>query len=249
MTGVGEITDALKRCLKSRGMTYAGLARALSLSEPSVKRLFASGGFSLRRLERICRVLEIDIYDLARLAHSARPAITELSVAQERALAANPRLLLIFHLLLGDWRIEDIVAEYEIARAECLKLALELERLRLIDVKPQDEIRLRTARQVAWRHDGPIRRTYQPVVLAEFFAIAFDRPGEALRFEAKELSSASREVMRRKLERLVKEFNELAEVDAALQPAEREAYGMVIGLRPYVLSIFSRYKRTRRRSR
>jgi hypothetical protein len=85
-------------------------------------------------------------------------------------------------------------------------------------------------------------------VLDEFFAAAFDRPGETLRFEAKELSVASREVVRRKLERLVREFNELAEVDAALAPSERDSVGLVIGLRPYVLSLFTRMKRGSKRS-
>jgi ribosome-associated translation inhibitor RaiA len=64
-----------------------------------------------------------------------------------------------------------------------------------------------------------------------------------LQFEAKELSRASREVIRRKLERLVKEFNDLATLDADLKPGERESVGLVIGLRPYVLSLFNRMQR------
>jgi hypothetical protein len=46
---------------------------------------------------------------------------------------------------------------------------------------------------------------------------------------------------------LVREFNELAEVDAALAPSERDSVGLVIGLRPYVLSLFMRMKRGRKR--
>jgi DNA-binding Xre family transcriptional regulator len=246
MTGVAEITDALKRCLRSRGMTYGKLAQALDLSEASVKRLFSAGGFTLKRVEQICRVLDIDMFELARLAHSEAATATELTPAQEQALAAESKLLLVFHLLLGGWRLEEIVAEYSISRAECLKLMLALDRLRLIDLKPGNEVRLRTARQVNWRRGGPIRRAYQEKVLTEFFGTAFDRAGESLRFEAKELSAASREVIRRKLERLVREFNELAEVDAALDPAERDSVGLVIGLRPYVLSLFTRLKRAKR---
>src|SRR5690606_31544952 len=196
--------------------------------------------------EQICRVLEIDLFELARLARSDAAAVTELTVAQEQALAADPRLLLVFHLVLGGWRLDEIVGQYSLARAECVKLLLALDALRLIDLGPGNEVRLRTARQVNWRRDGPIRRAYQEKVLDEFFAAAFDRPGETLRFEAKELSAASREVVRRKLERLVREFNELAEVDAALKPSERDSVGLVIGMRPYVLSLFTRMKRNKR---
>src|SRR5690606_19769164 len=141
MTGVAEITDALKRCLKARGMTYARLAAALGLSEASVKRLFSGGGFTLRRVEQICRVLEIDLFELARLARSDAAAVTELTVAQEQALAADPRLLLVFHLVLGGWRLDEIVGQYSLARAECVKLLLALDALRLIDLGPGNEVR------------------------------------------------------------------------------------------------------------
>ena len=63
MTGVARITEALKRCLKARGMTYASLAVALELSEASVKRLFSSGSFTLKRVEQICRVLDLDFLE------------------------------------------------------------------------------------------------------------------------------------------------------------------------------------------
>ena len=248
MTGVAELTRALKRCLKARGMTYAKLARALELSEASVKRLFSAGGFTLKRVEQICRILDIDLFELARLAHSEASAVTELSIAQEHALAENPRLLLVFHLLLSDWRPDEIVAQYHLSRAECVRLMAQLDRLRLIDLLAENAVRLRTARQVNWRRGGPIRRTYQDTVLDEFFGEGFERAGELFRFEAKELSAASREVVRRKLERLVQEFNELADIDSALKPSERDSVGLVIGLRPYVLSLFTRLKRGTRGS-
>jgi transcriptional regulator with XRE-family HTH domain len=247
VTGVTEITETLKHCLKARGMTYADLAAALGLSEASVKRLFSSGSFTLRRVEQICRVVDLDFFELARLAHGEARTATSLSTAQEQALAANPRLLLVFHLLLSDWHADDIVSQYSIARAECVKLMLELDRLRLIELRPNNAVRLRTARHVSWGRDGPIQRTYRAKVLSEFFGAKFDRPGELLHFEAKELSAASREVMRRKLQRLQHEFNEFAEIDAGLKPAERESVGLVTGLRPYVLSLFTQLKRQRAR--
>jgi DNA-binding Xre family transcriptional regulator len=246
VTGVAEVTAALKRCLRSRGVTYAALARSLDLSEASVKRLFSAGGFTLARIEQICRVLDIDLYELARLARSAESTVSELTAAQEQSLAANPRLLLVFYLLLADWSSDEMVAEYNISKADCVKHMLELDRLRLIDLRPDNEVRLRTTRQVSWRRDGPMRRTYQSKVLSEFFDAEFDRAGESLRFEAKELSRASREVMRRKLDRLLQDFNELASIDAALKPSERDSIGLVIGLRPYVLSLFARLKRARK---
>lgn len=248
MTGAREITNALKRCLKARAMTYAGLAKKIDLSEASVKRLFSSRSFSLKRIERICQVLDMDLFELARLARGETEAAAALSAAQEEALAASPRLLLVFHLLLADWTMEDIVRHYELTRAQVIRLMLELDRLGLIELRPRNDVRLRTARQVSWRPGGPIRRAYATQVLGEFLNAADGQSAEWLQFDAKELSAASREVMSRKLKRLMQEFNELAEIDSALGPRERESVGLVIAMRPYVLSVFSQLKRRRGKS-
>ena len=245
MTGAKEITETLKRCLKARAMTYAALARTLDLSEASVKRLFSSGSFSLKRVERVCRALDMDLFEVARLARGESPAATTLSVAQEQALSADARLLLVFHLLLADWTIEDIVRHYEISRAQCIELMTALDRLGLIELRARNDVRLRTARQVSWRPGGPVRRAYEAQVLGEFLGASFDEAGALLQFEAKELSTASREVMLRKLKRLQQEFNELAEIDSALHPEERESIGMVLAMRPYVLSVFTALRRRR----
>jgi transcriptional regulator with XRE-family HTH domain len=68
MPGQSRFVETLKKCVRARGLTYAGLARALKLSEPSVKRLFSRGSFTLRRIEEILAVLELDLYDVARMS-------------------------------------------------------------------------------------------------------------------------------------------------------------------------------------
>jgi DNA-binding Xre family transcriptional regulator len=242
-TGAIELTKALKRCLRSRGVTYAALAETLGLSEASVKRLFSAGGFTLERIEQVCRVVDIDLYELARLARRATSTVSTLTSVQEQALAANPRLLVVFHLLLNGWKTDEILSEYRLSRAEYLKLLLELDRLHLIELRPDNEARLHTACHISWRRDGPMRRAYRGAVLEEFFGVQFDGPGEILRFEAKELSAESRQVIGRKLEQLAREVNELAEIDAVLKPEERESIGLLLAFRPYVLSLFTQLKR------
>ena len=241
--GVTELTAALKRCLKSRGMTYGELARRLELSEASVKRLFSERSFTLERMEAICSVLELDFYELARLARAHDTGEARVSLEQERALAADPKLLLLFQLLLNDWSPEDIQADYAVSRTECTRLLNTLEELGLIALQPDGDVRLRTSRRIDWRKNGPVRRAYQELVLGEFFEDGFDDSRADLRFEGKELSAASIELMKRKLDRLAEEFNELAETDSTLKPADRTSVGMIVAMRPYVLSLFTRYRR------
>jgi transcriptional regulator with XRE-family HTH domain len=243
--GVTELTAALKRTLKARGMTYAALAAALELSEASVKRLFSERSFTLRRLESICSVLGLDFVELAQLAREPDAGKSRLTLAQERGLAAQPKLLLVFHLLVSDWTVPDILARYDISPAEWQRIRRALEKLGLASFHPNEAVTLRVSKRIVWRKDGPVRRAYHAMVLDEFFTGGFGGARAELQFEGRELSAASIELMKRKLDRLVQEFNDLAEVDSTMKPSERTSVGMIVALRPYTLSLFTRYKRAR----
>ena len=90
MADITHLTDALKKFLKSRGMTYGALARRLNISEASVKRMFSTGSFTLRRLGQICEVLELDFFDLAKLfGFKDKP---QFAVDDEKAIATPPKV-------------------------------------------------------------------------------------------------------------------------------------------------------------
>lgn len=244
MKQVTQITTALKKCLKSRGMTYAQLGPELSLSEASVKRLFSQGTFTLERLEQICQILQVDFYELARMARTQAERSSELSLEQESALADDPMLLTMFFLVLNGWTLTEICRDYVISETEGIRLLAKLDRLKVIELQVKNRVKLLTQRNFAWRPDGPIRQLHQARVLAEFFASRFTQKSEKLRFEVKELSAASLAVMQRKIERLAAEFNELAEIDASLPPSEHQSVGITLAIRPWVFSIVSALRRT-----
>ena len=89
------IVEALKRTLKARGITYAQVARSLRLSEPSVKRLFASGHFTLDRLEQVCELAHTTITELVRAAEGTKDELSQLAPDQERAIMSDRKLLLV----------------------------------------------------------------------------------------------------------------------------------------------------------
>ena len=235
-TQTRSLVEALKKLLKSRGMTYRELASRLALSEPSVKRIFSEETFTLQRLEEVCAVLEIDFFELAKLARGAAAAVDEMTVEQEKALAADPHLLGVFYLLFNDWQPEDIHARYRLTRAEVLKLVLRLDKLKLVDLLPKDRVRLRVPKSLRLRRDGPVRARHGPAIVASFVEGDFDEAGGVFRFEVRELSKASVALLVRRLERLAAEFNEMAELDSYLPSGQRDTIGMALGLRPYVVS-------------
>jgi AraC-like DNA-binding protein len=238
-----RLVDALKKCLRARGMTYAALARELRLSEASVKRLFSRGTFTLARIEDILRVLDLELVELARMARAPDNRAAELSVEQESLLASDERLLSMFWLLLNGWAFDEIVEEFAVSRTELTLALAKFERARLIDWDAGERVRLRVAKDFVWRAGGPVKKAYGQRVTAEFLRSRFSGPLELLRFEARDLSPASAAMLRRRLERLAAEFNELAEVDSTLPARRREGVGLLIACRPWAFSVVNALKK------
>lgn len=228
-----QLLDTLKRVLKSRRVTYAELAPRIGLSEASVKRLFSQRTFTLARLQQVLQALEMDFFELARIARGAGDAPQEMSEAQEHALASEPRLMGVFYLLFNDWQPAEILARYEMPEAELTRWLVRLDRLQLIDLLPGNRVKLKVSRHLRLKPGGAIRAKHGQRTMAEFLAVEFDRHGGHFLFEFRDISPASFAVMQRRLDRLAAEFNELAELDSTLPPEQRRSIGLALGMRPW----------------
>lgn len=231
------LIDALKRALRRQGLTYAVVAERMRLSEASIKRMLSRGRLSLAQLLQLAEIAGTDLAELARQAKGGTRLPRRLSIEQERALAADPRLLLLFHLLASGRSVDEIAGDFELRGTVRTLLLARLDRLGLIELLPSDRVRLRIAQDFAWRSDGPVRRRYGAQVLREFLHDRFDGERTLLRFEVRELSEASIEILRRKLQRLSAEVTELAELDAELPSGRRRSVGVALAMRPWVFSL------------
>jgi transcriptional regulator with XRE-family HTH domain len=243
MSSAGHFVEALKKCVRAHGMTYAQLARGLGLSEPSVKRMFSRGSFTLRRIEEILALLELDLYEVARMSRGARGGPVELTAEQESALAKDERLLSVFWLILNDWRFDELIEAFAISRTELTLAYAKLARLKLIDWGPGERARLRVPKDFHWRAGGPVKKAYGRRVTQEFLQGRFDAPLEMLRFETRELSVESAAVLKRRLERLVAEFNDLAELDTRTSSARGVGVALLVACRPWQFSVVNALKR------
>src|SRR5947208_8035903 len=106
----GRFVEALKKCLRGRGMTYAALARELRISEASVKRMFSRSSFTLSRIEEILAALDLDLHEVARMSLASAAGPTELTLDQETPLAKDERLISVFWLERNGW-LYDPIAE------------------------------------------------------------------------------------------------------------------------------------------
>jgi DNA-binding Xre family transcriptional regulator len=243
MSQIVPLVTTLKRELRSRGITYAHIARALGLSESSVKRQFAEARFTLRRLEQVCQLIELEISDLVRQMEENRQRISTLTEAQERDIAADPKMLLAAICVLNHWQFDQIVGTYRVSEHECVQLLARLDRLGVIELLPQNRYRLVVAADFRWLPGGPIQQFFQRKVQPEFLNSRFQGAGEKLLFRNGMLSRGSNATMARKLERLVAEFNELHADDISLPMQERFGTSLLVAMRPWEFGFFKELRR------
>ena len=243
MRSYEALVKELKLALREGGIRYADVARALGLSEASVKRLFASGKFTLDRLEQVCALAGMDTADLVERLAQRGSRITQLTDEQEQSLMADPRLFLMTYLIFNGWSAADISRVYDFGPADVDALIDRLADIGIVRRRPGGRVRYLLTRNFTWRKDGPMQRFVERVILPEFFHSRFDEPEAEFRFFAAALSPASAAQLRRSIMRLVHEFNELAEHDAALPMHERQGVAGVLAMRPMHFSGFSRYRR------
>ena len=237
------LVDELKLVLREAGMTYADVASGLKLSEASVKRLFATGRFTLERFEQACAVAGVAIADLVeRMAHR-KSMITELTAEQEEQLMADPKLFLMTYLTFNRWTVDEILKVYAFTPQELDRLLGRLDQIGVIELRPGRRIRYLLTRNFSWRKDGPMQRFVERVILPEFFRSRFDDANAEFRFFAAALSPASAAQLQRSIMRLVREFNELAEHDTALPMDQRQGTAGILAMRPMHFSGFARLKR------
>lgn len=245
MIRAAQLVQVLKQALREKGVTYARIARALELSESSVKRILAQGDLSLARLEKICALLEIDVEGLLERLHAAQSRVTQLGETQERALVSDPRLLLVGILAISYWTYADMLEAYRFTAAELTGMLARLDRLGVIELHPENRFRVRLARNFAWRKDGPIQRFFEERVQRELFETRFLGPGELRLMLHGSISARSNRALQAQLRRLAEEFDALVEQDRRLGRAEREGTTLVMALRPWELGLFTSLRRNR----
>jgi transcriptional regulator with XRE-family HTH domain len=243
MSELDQLLTTLKRQLKARGMTYRDLAGELDLSEASVKRLFASGSFTLERLLQISHLLGFTLAELSQEAAASSQRLHTLSEAQERELVSDDRLLLVAVCVLNQWSLADILSVYRLSEAEAIRCLVRLDRLRLIELLPGNRVRLNVARDFDWLPDGPIHRFFLRQGLGEFLASDFAGADQALGFAHGMLTEPALAQLQAEVRRLRQRFAELHEESLSAPRARRRGCGLLLALREWELGAFTALRR------
>jgi transcriptional regulator with XRE-family HTH domain len=249
MTQAAAVVEALKRTLKARKMTYGQVAKALRMSEASVKRMFSRNHFTLERLDRICELASTSLSELAREVDSVGTHVSQLTPDQEKEIVRDPKLFLVAVCVLNLLTLEQIVQAYNLSKSECIQLLLKLERIKFLELLPNNQVKLLVSRTFSWLPDGPIHQFFRSRAQNEYFRSRFDGADEILLFVNGMLSRASAQAMLARLKRLANEFSEMHNNDALLPVGERRPASLILAMRPWELDEFHALRRRKQPER
>jgi hypothetical protein len=244
MSDLASLLATLKRELKRQGKTYREVAKALRISEPSVKRLFSSGRMTVERLVRVAGFLGFTLAELAEAAQAWVPRLKGLTVEQEAQLVSEPLLLLVAVCALNQWTLEQVVATYRMSEVDVLKYLLQLDRMGLLELLPGNRVRLRVDRDFDWIVDGPIRRFFRERCERDFLGDAFGGKEDAFVFVHGMLGETARGELRGELERLRAKFAQWHRESAGLPLGRRRGTALWMASREWEPEVFARLRRT-----
>ncbi len=243
MNDILQLVATIKLRLKAAGLTYRDVARALELSEPSVKRLLSDGRLTLERLSQFCDLLDLSMAELLLEAEATAPRLHQLTREQEAKLVSNDRLLLVAVCALNHWTIDEMTAVYRLTKAESIRHLLMLDRMGIASLNPGNRIRLRVARDFDWLPDGPIRQFFLQRGLPDFMDSRFGAPDDTLHFAHGMLTQAASEQLQGEMQKLRKKLAALHEESAAAPLHEKRGTALLLAMRAWEPEAFRQYKR------
>jgi DNA-binding Xre family transcriptional regulator len=243
MANSARLIDGLKRQLKVRGMTYRALAEQLQLSESAVKHMFSTGNFSLRRLDEICDVLDLDIGELISISESHEQRIEQLSEEHEEEIVSDVRLLLVAYCLINYWSFEEIIARYDVTPQDGIRYLRKLDRMKVIELLPGDRVRLLIANNFSWRKNGAIETFFRRRVQTEFFSHDF-QDDESVRIVKNGMLSRKAQIqLIEKLKSMGELFDDTTWDERKLPASDRHGTTMVLAMRHWFFEGFRHLER------
>jgi hypothetical protein len=238
------VVGEMKRALRERGLTYRDVAVKLRLSLASVKRLFSTGNWSLKRVDQLCELLDLDLAQLLQRARERPRALRQLTIQQEQEIVSDVRLLFVTWKVINRTPFEEIVRNYQISERELLRYFVKLDRLKVIELLPGNRTRLLISRQLSWRPNGPVQKFMHQTLLREFIGTQFQGPEDEFFFSGGEVSRETLQTLRTILRSTARQCAEIIEHDRAADDRKRGTT-FVLALRPWRFSGFRQFDRPR----
>lgn len=241
MARTSKLVDLIKLELRAQGLTYRDLAKQLDLSESTIKLMFSSKNFSLKRLDRVCELLGMEVTDVMARHESRAPKIEQITIENERKLISDIPLLLVAYCVTNHWTLEEILQKYNLAEPECIRCLVQLDRMKMIELLPENKVRLLISNNFRWHKNGPIEQFFRGDVQTRFFGSSFQSDDALHLVKLGDLSNRSISQIIDRLRSVGELYEELSKEDRK-QPFERKfGSSMVVAIRKWEFDAFQQY--------
>ncbi len=203
------ILRTLRKVCKQRKITFAQIAASLSLSEQTVKRLFAGAECPGSRLFTLCDLLGVSFASIVEEANVQRERTFSLTEEQEQIFAVDERLYAFFSLLLEKLTPDEIRRRFHLTTVEVKGFVQDLKAMNLATVDPVGRVLLRPRGTHNLRVNGPLSQRYALRDHTDFLQSLIENPKTHLQSQEACLTSSSRRVSRATLREMVREAQEL----------------------------------------
>jgi DNA-binding Xre family transcriptional regulator len=244
LSQVNDICDTLKATLKQQNITYKALAEQLVMSEANVKRMFSLKQFSVARLEEICTIVGISLSDLFILIENQKEKLVQLTAEQEQELVDDMKLFLVAACVRDGWSFDEILIHYQIDQFECTQLMAKLDRLRIIQLLPNNQYKLLISQNFSWLPNGPLEKFMERNGIDKFMLSSFTGENSFRFYIRGTYSQTSIDIIERKLNQLKKEVAMLNQEDTSVPLEQRQHIGLLLAMRPWELPQFKDLRRT-----
>lgn len=237
MPKASTLIDVLRRELKVKRITYQELARRIGVSESSVKRMFSTKSLTLQRLDQILDASEISLHDLT-LRSYEESLIEELTYEQEEELIRDPKKFIVAVSAMNFFSLEQIVDIYAISEPEVIAYLVRLDHLGILELMPNNRIKLLLSRTFRWRPNGPIQRFHQRESFADYLNSTFCGKHEIMQFLSVMLSKQSSAAFLTRLKQLARDISDQHQLDAVLPLDEKHRMSFMLSARPWIPNYF-----------
>lgn len=218
-----EIVDALKIAMKSRGITYKHVAEKLAVSEKTIKRLFKDKDCHLSRLNEICDVIGLSIYDLLDFARRHTEPRVKLEEYQELFLKNNRlHFYFLFFLTVG-YTPAQIQKEYGLSDLSLFKYLRDLDRKQFIELGENNRYRLLIEGKLLMRLHGPLHDTLKDVNEIFLRHVLDNNKNSESAFDSsfRYMTVENMQEMMRDYETVTQKYRKIAHQDEAVMPREQ----------------------------
>jgi hypothetical protein len=169
--------------------------------------------------------------------------VTSISLEQEQALVEDRKLLVVAYFLVNHWKVDEIVARYDIGETEIITFLARLDKMRLIELQPNNAVRLLMANNFSWHPNGPIEKYFRSAVQTEFFNTSFEEDGALRIVKNGVLTAKGQADLRSRLKMIDSLFDEIAKKERKIPIKERHGITMILAIRNWQPSMFTDLER------